>query len=421
MKPLPRSPFEASPRTSKNCPPAPKLASSSPFPLQVTDAGSWHPVAHQARCDHAQQAGDSPSNLLPALRDDRWSRLYSVDCWDGMEDCSPRPQSSSSKPRDLGSSLTSCPHPHELSSATSRYSSRLEPLPRYSPPLETSYRRPSHLNPPSKTSSRHPSHLEPPSRYSLHLEPPSRYSSHLEPPSRHSSHFKPPSRHSLHLKPPSRHPLHSGPPLKTASRHSSHLEHPSGTFAQHPEALSKCPPRLKTPSRLHPRFEACKSSLPQPREASTSTSKPPPAPLESCSRVSRVEELRGTRHTLEGFIFVSSVVEKDTFELSARSALREEIPCPGGLATQVQKSPSSSQTPTPSRACPKVLEGQLPGSRATKPPSIQPLAPSRDQPATCEGRIMSVKVTHPPPSTSETLELDPEAKLTFKQPSRPSG
>ncbi|KAI5993975.1 hypothetical protein EDD15DRAFT_2367084 [Pisolithus albus] len=110
-----------------------------------------------------------------------------------------------------------------------------------------------------------------------------------------------------------------------------------------------------------------------------------------------VEELQGTRHTPKGFIFVSSVVEKDTFELGAGSALREEIPRevlgrslqarldfwalargPGGLATQVQKSPSSSQTPTPSRARPEDLEGQLPGSRATKPPSSQPPATSRD-------------------------------------------
>lgn len=35
-----------------------------------------------------------------------------------------------------------------------------------------------------------------------------------------------------------------------------------------------------------------------------------------------VEELRGTRCILEGFVFVSSVVEKDTFELGAGSALR---------------------------------------------------------------------------------------------------
>ncbi|KAI5986373.1 hypothetical protein EDD15DRAFT_2298644 [Pisolithus albus] len=87
---------------------------------------------------------------------------------------------------------------------------------------------------------------------------------------------------------------------------------------------------------------------------------------------------------------------------------------PGGLATQVQASPSSSQTPTPSRAHPKVLEGQLSASKATKPPSSQPLAPSRDQPETIKGRIMRVKVTHPPPSTSEHLELNPEAKLAFE-------
>ncbi|KAI5984509.1 hypothetical protein EDD15DRAFT_2308196, partial [Pisolithus albus] len=87
---------------------------------------------------------------------------------------------------------------------------------------------------------------------------------------------------------------------------------------------------------------------------------------------------------------------------------------PGGLATQVQASPSSSQTPTPSRARPEVIEGQLPGSRATKPPSSQPLAPSRDQPKLVKGRIMSVKVTHPPLSTSETVELDLEPKLAFE-------
>ncbi|KAI5987821.1 hypothetical protein EDD15DRAFT_2371868 [Pisolithus albus] len=195
-------------------------------------------------------------------------------------------------------------------------------------------------------------------------------------------------------------------------------------------------------------------------------SKPSPASFESRSRASRGlpphRECEGS-----SFVFVSSVVEKDIFELGAGSALHiwlqegEEIPHealgrslqahldfwalargPGGLATQVQASPSRSQTPTPSRAHPKVIEGQLPTSKATKPPSSHPLAPSRDQPVTREGRIMSVKVTHPPPHTSETLELDLEPKLafetlqvafetlrvafetlraTFKQPSRPSG
>ncbi|KAI6022468.1 hypothetical protein BKA83DRAFT_1206804 [Pisolithus microcarpus] len=115
---------------------------------------------------------------------------------------------------------------------------------------------------------------------------------------------------------------------------------------------------------------------------------------------------------------------------------------PGGLAKQVQLSPSSSQNPIPSRAGPEAIEGQLPGSRATRPPLSKPLAPFRDQSETLKGRILSVKVAQPPPSTSETLELDPEAGLafetlrvafetlqtafetlraTFKRPSRPSG
>ncbi|KAI6012006.1 hypothetical protein PISMIDRAFT_12677 [Pisolithus microcarpus 441] len=51
-------------------------------------------------------------------------------------------------------------------------------------------------------------------------------------------------------------------------------------------------------------------------------SKPTPAPSESHSRASRVEEFQGIRRTLKGFVFVSSVVEKDTFELGAGSALR---------------------------------------------------------------------------------------------------
>ncbi|KAI6013383.1 hypothetical protein PISMIDRAFT_677105 [Pisolithus microcarpus 441] len=115
---------------------------------------------------------------------------------------------------------------------------------------------------------------------------------------------------------------------------------------------------------------------------------------------------------------------------------------PGGLAKQVQLSPSSSQNPIPSRAGPEAIEGQLPGSRATRPPLTQPLAPSRAQPETHEGRISSLKVTQPPLSTSEILELNPEAGLAFetlqvafetlraafetlraafKQPSRPLG
>lgn len=115
---------------------------------------------------------------------------------------------------------------------------------------------------------------------------------------------------------------------------------------------------------------------------------------------------------------------------------------PGCLAMQVQSPPSSSQTPIPSRARPEAVEGQLPCSRATRPPSTQPLAPSRAQPETHEGRISSLKVTQPPLSTSEILELNPEAGLAFetlqvafetlraafetlraafKQPSRPLG
>ncbi|KAI5990510.1 hypothetical protein EDD15DRAFT_2369970 [Pisolithus albus] len=308
----------------------------------------------------------------------------------------------------------------------------------------------------------------------------------------------PPPRHSSHPEPPSRHPSHSETPSKTASRHSSH---PSGTVTQHPEPISKSPPRLETPSRLCPRFVASeeRQEVCHPIESAKARVRPSQP----------VEELRGTRHSLEGFVFVSSVVEKDTFELGAGSALREEMPRealghslqarldfwaltrgPGGLATQVQVSPRPPPllelAPRPSRVS-SVVQARLglkaaawarparahgprqlrpsrePGqalydgsarpeaaawiakmaaSKATQPPSSQPLAPSRDQPETIKGRIMSVKVTHPPPSTSETLELNPEAKLafetlqvafetlrvafealraTFEQPSRPLG
>ncbi|KAI6014214.1 hypothetical protein BKA83DRAFT_4499329 [Pisolithus microcarpus] len=416
----PRSPFEEPSRSSKD---PPELASSSSFPHRVTNAGSRHTVVHPRWCAPDWQAGDSSSNLLRASRDDRWSHSYSRDHWDSMEVHSPRSQSSASKPRDLSSSSTSRPHPHELSSTSSRYPPRFEPSLRYSPPLETSHRQPSHLELPLKPTSRHPSHLEPPSRHPSHAE--------------------------LTLKTSLRHVLNPEPPSKTASRHSLHLGHPSGTASQHPEPIVKCPPRLET----------CKGSLSLLREASTAMSKPTPAPSESRSRASRVEELRGTRCILEGFGFVSSVVEKDTFELGAGSALhiwlQEGVRYlqarldfwaldrgPGGLAMQEQSSPSSSQTPIPSRARPEAVEGQLPGSRATRPLSSQPLAPSRAQPETHEGRISSLKVTQPPLSTSETLELDPDAGLafetlrvafealraafetlqaTFKRPSRPSG
>ncbi|KIK11537.1 hypothetical protein PISMIDRAFT_492011 [Pisolithus microcarpus 441] len=487
-KPPSRSPFEVPPRSSKYSPPSPELASSSSFPHRVTNAGSRHTVVHPRWCAPEWQAGDSSSNLLRVSRDDRRSHSYSRDHWDSMEVHSPRSQASSSKPRDLGSSSSSHPRPHELSSTSSRYPPRFEPSSRYSPPLKTSYRQPSHLELPSKTSSRHPSHAEPTSKTSL------RHSSHAEPPSRHSLHL-------LHSEPPlktsSRHVSNPEPPSKTASRHSSHLEHPSGTATQHPEPIAKCPPRLETPSRLPPHLETCKGSSSLLREASTAMLKPTPAPSESRSRVSRgvsphrecegsseaLPTSRGVpRHQMhprrfrfcffcgrEGHIraqcrtctsylaagrcqIVGGRVVLPTGEEIPREALGRSLQArldfwalargPGGLAMQEQSSPSSSQTPIPSRARPEAVEGQLPGSRATRPLSSQPLAPSRAQPETHEGRISSLKVTQPPLSTSETLELDPDAGLafetlrvafkalraafetlqaTFKRPSRPSG
>ncbi|KAI6019043.1 hypothetical protein BKA83DRAFT_4312315 [Pisolithus microcarpus] len=425
----PHSPFEAPSRSSKDPPPTRELASSSSFPHQVTNAGSRH------------TAGDLSSNSLRASRDDRWSHSYSVDDWGGMEDRSPHARSSLSKPRDLGSPSTSRPRPHELLSTPSRYSPRFEPSSRYSPPLETSYRQPSHLELPSKTS--HPSHAELTSKTS------SRHSSHAEPPSRHSSHL-------VHSEPPSktssRHVSNPEPPSKTASRHSSHLEHPLGTATQHPEPIAKLPPHLET----------CKGSSSLLREASTAMSKPTPAPSESHSRVSRGlsphRECKGSKgHIRARCRICTSYLAAGRCRIVGgeeipREALGRSLQArldfwalargPGGLAKQVQLSPLSSQNPIPSRAGPEAIEGQLPGSRATRPPLGKPLAPFRDQSETLEGRILSVKVAQPPPSTSETLELDPEAGLafetlrvafetlqtafetlraTFKRPSRPSG
>ncbi|KAI6024871.1 hypothetical protein BKA83DRAFT_4626491, partial [Pisolithus microcarpus] len=85
---------------------------------------------------------------------------------------------------------------------------------------------------------------------------------------------------------------------------------------------------------------------------------------------------------------------------------------------QEQSSPSSSQTPIPSRARPEAVEGQLPGSRATRPLSSQPLAPSRAQPETHEGRISSLKMLdlllRPFESPSRPFELP---SRPFKRPS----
>ncbi|KAI6034684.1 hypothetical protein BKA83DRAFT_4193224 [Pisolithus microcarpus] len=447
----PHSPFEAPSRSLKDPPPTRELASSSSFPHQVTNAGSRHTVDHPRWCAPERQAGDLSSNSLRASRDDRWSHSYSVDDWGGMEDRSPHARSSLSKPRDLGSPSTSRPRPHELLSTHSRYSPRFEP----------SSRQPSHLELPSKTLLRHPSHLELPPRHPSHAELTSKTSS------RHSSHAEPPSRHSSHL-------VHSEPPSKTssrhtASRHSSHLEHPSGTASQHPEPIAKCPPRLETPSRLPPHLETCKGSSSLLREASTAMSKPTPAPSESHSRCKGSSEALPTsrgvprhqthpRRICTSYLaagrcrIVGGRVVLPTGEEIPREALGRSLQArldfwalargPGGLAKQVQLSPSSSQNPIPSRAGPEAIEGQLPGSRVTRPPLSKPLAPFRDQSETLEGRILSVKVAQPPPSTSETLELDPEAGLafetlrvafetlqtafetlraTFKRPSRPSG
>ncbi|KAI6026452.1 hypothetical protein PISMIDRAFT_18647 [Pisolithus microcarpus 441] len=73
MKLPPHSPFEASPRTSKNPSPNPELASSSSSPLRVTDAGSQHPVVRPRRSDPSWQAGDSASNQLRSSREDQHS------------------------------------------------------------------------------------------------------------------------------------------------------------------------------------------------------------------------------------------------------------------------------------------------------------------------------------------------------------
>ncbi|KAI6017274.1 hypothetical protein BKA83DRAFT_4497089 [Pisolithus microcarpus] len=81
---------------------------------------------------------------------------------------------------------------------------------------------------------------------------------------------------------------------------------------------------------------------------------------------------------------------------------------------QVQSSHLSSQTPIHSQAHPEAVEGQLPSSRATRPPSTQPLASSQACTETHKGQILNVKVTQAPLSTSKTLELNPDAGLTFK-------
>ncbi|KAI6018438.1 hypothetical protein BKA83DRAFT_4312486, partial [Pisolithus microcarpus] len=120
MKPPSRSPFEAFPRTSKNSPPSPELASSSSCPRQVTNAGSWHPVAHPCRCDPGWQAGDLATNPLHSSREDRHS------CWQPSRDPSltstkyPRPGEPSVAPSNLS------PHLETPSKPPSKPSSRLE-------------------------------------------------------------------------------------------------------------------------------------------------------------------------------------------------------------------------------------------------------------------------------------------------------
>ncbi|KAI5993231.1 hypothetical protein EDD15DRAFT_2439324 [Pisolithus albus] len=70
-------PFEADPRTSKNTPRPPKLASSSSSPLQATNAGLRHPAppGWSASCE---QASDSPSNSLRSSREVQQSHAHRV-------------------------------------------------------------------------------------------------------------------------------------------------------------------------------------------------------------------------------------------------------------------------------------------------------------------------------------------------------
>ncbi|KIK14379.1 hypothetical protein PISMIDRAFT_17323, partial [Pisolithus microcarpus 441] len=117
-KPPSCSPFEATPRTSKNSPHPPELASSSSSPHRVTIAGSGHVQPH--RCDPGWQAGDSPSNSLRSSREDRQSHLRTVGGLDHSKVCSPRLETASSKPRDLGSTSTRPLRPCEPSSTPSK-------------------------------------------------------------------------------------------------------------------------------------------------------------------------------------------------------------------------------------------------------------------------------------------------------------
>ncbi|KAI6020311.1 hypothetical protein BKA83DRAFT_4299786 [Pisolithus microcarpus] len=124
MKPPSCSPFEAFPRTLKNSPPSPELASSSSCPHQVTNAGSWHP------------AGDLATNPLHSSREDCHS------CWQPSHDPSltstryPRPGEPSVSPSNLSPRLESPSKPPS------------KPLSR----LETCSKSPSHLELPRGSS-----------------------------------------------------------------------------------------------------------------------------------------------------------------------------------------------------------------------------------------------------------------------------
>ncbi|KIK11944.1 hypothetical protein PISMIDRAFT_19106 [Pisolithus microcarpus 441] len=117
------SPFEAAPRTSKNTPHPSELASSSSTPHRVTIAGSRHPVVHP-----------------PRERIDSHTHTHN--------------------PRDLGSTSTRPPRPHEPSNAPSKCYSCFEmssksfgkAYPRLESPLWTPSKPPSDCEPPQTTS-----------------------------------------------------------------------------------------------------------------------------------------------------------------------------------------------------------------------------------------------------------------------------
>ncbi|KAI6006114.1 hypothetical protein EDD15DRAFT_2428660 [Pisolithus albus] len=153
------SPFEVVPRTSKNPPRSPELASSSSSPLRATNAGSRHPAppGWSASCE---QASDSPSNSLRSSREDQPSHSYTVGGLQPSKVCSPRLETASSKPRDLGSTSTRPLRPREPSSTPAKLYSCFEAsstsfgkaYPRLESPPSIPSKPPSDCEPPHTTS-----------------------------------------------------------------------------------------------------------------------------------------------------------------------------------------------------------------------------------------------------------------------------